>query len=355
MGDSKAKAQRRSEFPPLPEPLPIEAVDNHTHLESVIGFRGSALPAADAPDPQNDGAARGNIAETFRAAEAQLRLAKKAGINAIVQVGCEIPSERWTDQFLKHLESGSVVSRQPGGLPQPTDSADDGEAADVVGAIAIHPNEAVRHAGVYEVAKDGLEPEDRPHHQIPLADAIAEIAELAKNNKRIRAIGETGMDLFRAGPKGAEVQRQAFRDHIAIAKELDLALQIHDREAHAQVIEVLKKDGAPAKTVFHCFSGDGEMAKICAENGWYMSFAGPVTYKANDGLRAALKIAPRRLILAETDAPYLTPHPYRGQPNAPYAVNYTIRAMAEYRGVTLEAMCQTIAQNSAKVYGPWDS
>jgi len=348
LGDSKSKAQRRHEFPPLPEPLPIEAVDNHTHLESVVGFRGSAPPAAEATDPQNDSGADCSPVDTFRAAESQLRLAKKAGIDAIVQVGCEIPSARWTDQWLRHL--GTVVSRRRDAAPQPTEQ----QMALAVGAIAIHPNEAVRHAGVYEVAKDGLEPEDRPHHQIALKDAIAEIAELAKNNERIRAIGETGMDMFRAGPKGAEVQRQAFRDHIAIAKELNLALQIHDREAHAQVIETLKQDGAPTKTVFHCFSGDAEMAQICAENGWYMSFAGPVTYKANDELRAALIIAPQHLILAETDAPYLTPHPYRGQPNAPYAVNYTIRAMAEYRGVSLEEMCQTIAHNSEKVYGPWD-
>jgi len=309
MGDSKIKSQRRREYPPLPGPLPIAAVDNHTHLESVVG---------------ND----------FDAATQQLRMAAQAGVNAIVQVGCEIPRARWTDQWLKWLPH-------------------DGEMAKAVGAIAIHPNEAVRHGRVYEIAKDGLEPHDSPHHRISLAQAIAEIAQLAAANPKIRAIGETGMDLFRAGPKGAQVQREAFRAHLALAKELDLAVQIHDREAHAQVIEVLKQDVAPAKTVFHCFSGDAEMAEICAQNGWYMSFAGPVTYKANNDLRAALQVAPSHLILAETDAPYLTPHPYRGQPNAPYAVNYTIRALAEYREISLEDMCQLISDNSQTVYGPW--
>jgi len=308
MGDSKAKAKRRGEFPPLPEPLPIPGVDNHTHLESI---------------PQVDPAE-------------QLRFAAASGIDRIVQVGCDVLSARWTDSWLREL------AVQP----------DDTEAR-VVGAIAIHPNEAVRHAKVYEVAADGLSPHDLPHHDISLADAIAEIGALAANNPSIRSIGETGMDLFRAGPRGAEVQRAAFREHIALAKELGLALQIHDREAHAEVIETLLADGAPDRTVFHCFSGDAEMAKICADQGWYLSFAGPVTYKANHDLRAALRIAPLELVLAETDAPYLTPHPYRGQPNAPYAVNYTIRALAEIRGVPLDVMCRAISDNSERVYGPW--
>jgi len=319
MGDSKAKAKRRGEFPPLPEPLPVPAVDNHTHLESI--------PNADPIQ--------------------QLRLAAAAGVDRIVQVGCDIPSARWTDAWLRGL-GDSVVSRQPERLPQPT-----GPLAKAVGAVAIHPNEAVRHARVYEIAKDGLEPHDEPHHQISLPDAIAEIAEIATNNPKIKAIGETGMDLFRAGPKGAAAQRESFRAHIALAKELNLALQIHDREAHEEVIEILLKDGAPEMTVFHCFSGDAEMASILAKQGWYLSFAGPVTYKANDDLRAALQVAPLELILAETDAPYLAPHPYRGQPNAPYVVNYTIRAMAEIKETPLEEMCQIISENSERVYRSW--
>jgi TatD DNase family protein len=325
VSDSKAKAKRRGEFPPLPEPLPVPCVDNHTHLESI----------------NSKGLFSGED-HGFAAADEQLKLAAAAGVDRIVQVGCDIPSARWTDAWLRSL-GASVVSRQPEGLPQPT--------AEAVGAVAIHPNEAVRHARVYEIAKDGLAPHDEPHHLISLPDAIAEIAEIAKNNPKIKAIGETGMDLFRGGLKGADAQRESFRAHIALAKELNLALQIHDREAHQEVIEILLKDGAPEKTVFHCFSGDAEMASILAKQGWYLSFAGPVTYKANDDLRAALNVAPLELVLAETDAPYLTPHPYRGQPNAPYVVNYTIRAMADIKGIPLEVMCQKISENCERVYG----
>ena len=180
---------------------------------------------------------------------------------------------------------------------------------------------------------------------------VAEIADLAKGNDRIRAIGETGMDLFRTGPRGEQAQRASFRAHIALAKELGLALQIHDRDAHAQVIEVLLADGAPERTVFHCFSGDAEMARVCAENGWYLSFAGPVTFKANDHLRGALTAAPRELILLETDAPYLTPHPFRGQPNAPFAAAHTVRAMAAHLEEDLATLCTDIAANSERVYG----
>ena len=161
------------------------------------------------------------------------------------------------------------------------------------------------------------------------------------------------MDLFRTGPRGEQAQRDAFRAHIALAKELGLALQIHDRDAHAQVIEVLLADGAPERTVFHCYSGDAEMARVCAEHGWYLSFAGPVTFKANDHLRAALAVAPRELILVETDAPYLTPHPYRGQPNAPFAAAHTVRGMAAHLGEDLGVLCADIGANSERVYGTW--
>lgn len=127
--------------------------------------------------------------------------------------------------------------------------------AQVALAVAIHPNEAVLHAGVREVAPDGLEPDPRARHERSLAEAIDAVAQAACG-ERVVAIGETGLDFFRAGESGRVAQREAFRAHIALAKELDLPLQIHDRDAHAEVIEILLADGAPERTVFHCFSGD---------------------------------------------------------------------------------------------------
>jgi len=310
----------RYQFAPPPNPLPVPIVDNHTHLESISPYVERAGGAA-------------------IAIESLLQDAYAAGVDRIVQCGCELPSARWTAALLG-AHTNSVVEQQQ-------------TQAAVVGAIAIHPNEAVLHAGVREIAADGLTPQPREHHQVPLADAIAAIAQLAANNPRIRAIGETGMDLFRAGPLGAQAQRESFRAHIALAKELDLALQIHDRDAHQEVIDILLHDGAPERTVFHCFSGDAAMAEFCAAQGWYLSFAGPVTYRANEALRDAARIVPIELLLVETDAPYLTPHPYRGQPNAPFAVNYTTRAIAEYRLMPLVDLCKAISKNSERVYGIW--
>ncbi|MFI6423486.1 TatD family hydrolase [Promicromonospora sp. NPDC050880] len=333
-----AKRTRERGFPADPEPLPVPVVDNHTHLDHI---------AAVLPDEAPDGEPAGQAWPPSVADH--LARAAAAGVDRVVQVGCDLPSARWTVDLLTQPSALSA------GL-SPSWHTEKGEypaLSGVVGAVAIHPNEATLHAGIDEVGPDGLVPERQEHHAIGLDDAIAEIAELAKGNDRVRAIGETGMDLFRTGPRGEQAQRDAFRAHIALAKELGLALQIHDRDAHAQVIEVLLADGAPERTVFHCYSGDAEMARVCAEHGWYLSFAGPVTFKANDHLRAALTVAPRELLLLETDAPYLTPHPFRGRPNAPFAAAHTMRAMAVHLGTDLAALCADVAANSERVYGTW--
>jgi TatD DNase family protein len=313
--------QRERGWPPDPEPLPVPVVDNHTHLDSIA----DVLPD-DAPAP--------TVAE-------HLARAAAVGVDRVVQVGCDLPSVRWTDALLR----GDAAAW--GGRP------DDAAVGRLLGAVAIHPNEAVLHGGVLEVGPDGLEPEPRPHHATSLDDAIAEVAAVARADDRVRAIGETGMDLFRTGPRGAEVQRESFRAHVALAKELGLALQIHDRDAHAEVLDVLARDGAPERTVFHCFSGDADMARSCAAQGWYLSFAGPVTFRANDELRAALREVPLAQVLVETDAPYLTPHPYRGRPNAPYVLPATVRTVAEVTGAPLDVVCERVAATSVEVYGPW--
>lgn len=207
-------------------------------------------------------------------------------------------------------------------------------------AVALHPNDAPRLAeqGDYDAA-------------------FARIAELAQDDQVV-AVGETGLDYFRTGEAGIAAQKQSFRDHIALAAERGLAMQIHDRDAHEDVVAVLRDAPAlPRSVVFHCFSGDAELARICNENNWYMSFAGTVTFNNAGHLREALALAEPHLILVETDTPFLTPHPYRGQPNAPYLIPQTMRLMAQVRGLTgdagLDSLCQQVMLNTAQAYGSW--
>ena len=311
------RSRRETGWPPVPEPLPSPVVDNHTHLESVVGRRAAGW----APGDDASAVAPPDLA-------AHLERAAAVGVARLVQVGCDLDAVAWTD---------AAVRAHP----------------QLLGAVAIHPNEAVLHAGVREVAPDGLEPDAQPRHDVSLDDAVAAVAAVARANPRVRAIGETGLDHFRAGPRGREVQREAFRAHVALAKELGLALQIHDRDAHADVVDVLRCDGAPERTVFHCFSGGVDLARVAAEAGWYCSFAGPVTFPANEDLRAALRVLPPELVLVETDAPYLTVHPFRGRPNAPYLLPGTVRTVAEVTGRPLAEVCAQVSASSREVYGDW--
>ncbi|MGV8897254.1 MAG: TatD family hydrolase [Rhodoglobus sp.] len=238
--------------------------------------------------------------------------ASSVGIRGVVQVGTDLETSRW---------SADVASVEPR----------------VLAAVALHPNEAPRYA------ESGT-----------LDAALAEIDELAAR-PRVRAIGETGLDFFRTGEDGRDAQFRSFEAHIEIAKRHNLALQIHDRDAHAEVIQTLRRVGAPERTVFHCFSGDAEMAKLCADNGWYLSFSGTVTFKNAVGLRDALAVIPRGRILIETDAPYLTPHPLRGRPNAPYLLPYTLRAMAAHLETEVSMLAAQITSTTEEVYGRWDA
>jgi TatD DNase family protein len=242
-----------------------------------------------------------------------MSLAAQVGILGAVQVGVTLESSKWC------AEVAAKDSR-------------------LLAAVAIHPNEAAQ----YE-SKQALD-----------AD-IEGIAKLAIQ-PRVRAIGETGLDFFRTeDSKGIELQQYSFERHIEIAKENNLALQIHDRDAHEKVVETLLRVGAPSKVVFHCYSGDLELAKICSENGWYTSFAGNITIKRNQHLRDSLKAMPKNKILVETDAPFLTPEPLRGRPNAPYLVPITVRFMAEQLGMDANELSGQIAANTIEVYGSWDN
>jgi TatD DNase family protein len=206
----------------------------------------------------------------------------------------------------------------------------------VLAAVALHPNEAPLYQNLSA-----------------LDSAIAEIAELATQT-RVRAIGETGLDFFRTeGDNSIALQQHSFEEHIRIAKENDIALMIHDRDAHDDVIKTLKRVGAPEKVVFHCYSGDTDLAEVCNENGWYMSFAGNITIKRNQHLRDSLRIARRELIMVETDAPFLAPEPYRGRTNSPYLVPVTVRFMADQLELSVNETAALTAANTERVYGSW--
>lgn len=242
--------------------------------------------------------------------EEHLERAAAVGVTRIVQVGTDLATSRW---------SAELAARDPR----------------VLAAVALHPNETP------ELAEQGV-----------LEAHLAGIAELA-SQPRVRAIGETGLDFFRTGPDGQAAQTYAFEQHIAIAKEHGLALQIHDRDAHAEVVASLDRVGAPDLTVFHCFSGDASLARLAAERGWYLSFSGTVTFKNAPELRGALAVTPLDHILIETDAPFLTPVPLRGRPNAPYLLPHTLRFIAAELGLSEQAAAEQFTENTLRVYGQW--
>jgi TatD DNase family protein len=234
-----------------------------------------------------------------------LAAAASVGIGTVVQVGVDLPSSRW---------SAELAARY----------------ASVHAAVALHPNEAGRGAADDEALRE--------------VEALAALPHVV-------AVGETGLDHFRTETaEGHRLQEESFRAHIAIAKRTDRTLVIHDRDAHDDVLRVLLDEGAPDRVVFHCFSGDAAMARTCAEHGFWMSFAGPVTFKPNDDLRAAAGAAPAELLLVETDAPFLTPMPFRGRPNAPYLVPLTVRALAAVQGRDLVDLCEVLADNGRRAF-----
>ncbi len=243
--------------------------------------------------------------------DAAVDAASAVGVTRIVQIGCDLPSARWAVE---------AARRRPS----------------LVAGVALHPNEAPRLAAAGE-----------------LDAAYDEIARLAAD-PAVRVVGETGLDFFRTGADGLAVQEESFRWHIRLAKRLGKTLQIHDRDAHDALLAVLDDEGAPDRVVMHCFSGDVAFARACVERGFWLSFAGTVTFKNAPELRNALAVTPPDRILVETDAPYLTPMPYRGRPNASYLVPLTVRAMATARGDDLTELCEHLDVNATAAFGgPW--
>jgi TatD DNase family protein len=234
--------------------------------------------------------------------------ATAVGVDRMVQVGTDVPSSRWAADLA--ATQGAVLA-----------------------AVAVHPNDAPRLSD--------------------LDAALRDIEALAAR-PRVRAVGETGLDHFRTGEDGRATQEASFRAHIAIAKRLDMTLVVHDRDAHADILRVLDEEGAPDRVVMHCFSGDADFAAECAKRGFLLSFAGTVTFHNARSLREAAAVTPLDGLLVETDAPFLTPMPYRGRPNRSYLIPLTVRALAEATGADLETLCAAISANGERVFGPWD-
>jgi TatD DNase family protein len=234
-----------------------------------------------------------------------LAQARRANITQIVTVGCDLPSSRW---------AADCAAGQAG----------------VHAAVAVHPN-ATATAG------------DRD-------EVLAGIAALAAL-PQVRAIGETGLDYYRDSSP-PQVQRDWFLAQIEIAKRTGKALMIHDRDAHEDVLAILDEAGPPEQVIFHCFSGDAAMAKRCASAGYVLSFAGTVTFSSAENLHEAAVVTPADLILAETDAPYLTPVPNRGKLNVPAQVAHTVRAIAALKRMDVAELCDAMTVTGKRVFGP---
>ena len=230
------------------------------------------------------------------------------GIDRIVQVGYSAEQSRWCAEFADNWPR-------------------------TLAAVALHPNEA-------PVVED-------------LEKELAVIESLAARS-RVRAIGETGLDFFRTPPELQEKQKYSFRRHIDIAKRYKKALVIHDRDAHREVLDLLKEEGAPEITVFHCFSGDEAMARECIEAGYYLSFAGTVTFKNAPELRSAAALCPPDLLLVETDSPFLCPMPNRGLLNTPAQIPNTVRAIAHERHEEPDHVAALCSANAERVFGSFE-
>ncbi len=274
-------------LPRLPEPLPRPVPDNHTHLKSTVEY--SKLP----PGPSLD-------------------LAEAAGVMGVVDVGYDLESSRHAIEW---------AQKDPR----------------VVAAVALHPNDAARtyqHGG-----------------RVALNAELAQLPELVEADG-VRAVGESGLDYYRTRDAEAQdAQALSFDIHIELAREFERTLVIHDRDAHADILKVLDRHKPLERVVMHCFSGDADFARECSSRGYWLSFPGVVTFGSADALREAARVTPAEKMLVETDAPYLTPKPERGKPNAPYLLPHTVRFLAELLERDLASFCDQVRSNTFAAYG----
>ncbi len=274
-------------LPESPVPLPAPVIDSHTHLTSTTAFSG--LSVADS-----------------------LALAASVGVTRVVEIGCDLDDSR---------QAVEIAEQYP----------------QVIASVAIHPNDAARLAA--SKGRDALQ------------TAIAGIEALARR-PGVRGVGETGLDTIRTtSDEGRRIQRESFEAHIDIAKRLGRTLVIHDREAHRPILETLDAVGAPERVVMHCFSGDRGFAEECLARGFWLSFPGVVTFKNAKPQAEAARVTPAEKLLVETDAPYLTPVPFRGRPNAPYLLPHTVRFLADLRDEDPAALCQAITAATFAAFG----
>ena len=232
--------------------------------------------------------------------------AASVGIDRIVQVGYSAEQSEWS---VKCAETWNTQ---------------------VLAAVALHPNEA---PVVDDLEKD-----------LAIIDSLA-------SHPRVRAIGETGLDFFRTESALQDMQKYSFKRHIEIAKRHNKALVIHDRDAHRAVLDTLDEVGAPEITIFHCYSGDADMARECIDKGYVLSFAGTVTFKNAPQLREAVKLVPHNQLLVETDSPFLAPMPHRGSLNTPAQIPNILRFIAAERGEDLATLTAAISANADRIFG----
>ena len=247
-----------------------------------------------------------NTAPDSQEVEDVIAEAKSVNVDRIVQVGYSAEQSKWCVAAAEKWNTS------------------------VLAAVALHPNEA-------PVVAD-------------LAADWAVIVELAKH-PRVRAIGETGLDYFRTPPELHARQQESFKWHIELAKQTGKALVIHDRDSHDDILSVLLEVGAPNKVIFHCFSGGVEMAKICIDRGYILSFAGTLTFKNAPELREAVKLVPIDQLLVETDSPFLAPMPHRGAGNTPAQIANIVRAMAIERDSDLGELAFALSSNAERLFG----
>ncbi|MCI2420669.1 TatD family hydrolase [Saccharopolyspora sp. K220] len=241
-------------------------------------------------------------AKTPEDVRAMVDRAQAAGVGRVVTVADDITAAQWA------VEASTWDDR-------------------VFAAVALHPTRA----------KD-FDDADR--------QVLARLAE----HPRVVAVGETGLDYY-WDFSPPQPQQEAFRWHIDLAKRCGKPLMIHDRDAHQDILRILAEEGAPETVVLHCFSGDADFARACVDAGYVLSFAGTVTFRNAKELRDAARLVPVEQLVVETDAPFLTPHPFRGRPNEPYCANYTLRDLAELRGMTLEELVVATTATAERVFG----
>jgi TatD DNase family protein len=315
--------------PPTPAPdvtLPAEALDSHCHLEML-----------DQP------------------VEQVLADARAAGIRRVVTIGTDLASSRWArDCAAVHADVYAAVAIHPTEVEAVTAGAEQTGQGRATATDPVLAETVLAETVLAETVLAETVLAETVLAETVLAETVlAEIEALAAA-PQVRAIGETGLDYYwdRAAPAA---QQDWFRAHIGIAKRSGKALVIHDRDAHEDVLRILAEQGPPDRVVFHCFSGDEAMARRCAEAGYVMSFAGNVTFANAQPLRDAAAAVPAGLLLAETDAPFLTPVPHRGKRNAPWLTAHTLRALAEVRRMDLAELCDEVSRTAEWVFGPWDA